>query len=67
MWNVKSELSAKSDIPINDPWMGDIEIVPAANVNWESVSKLGKEVLQAELDDYLKLREDLYNGKQKVW
>ncbi len=55
--------------PINDPWMGDIEILPAPNVNYESVSQKALEILQTELDDYLTLRKDLYVGSPdaKVW
>jgi S-adenosylmethionine synthetase len=53
--------------PINDPWLGDIEIVPAANVNYDNASKKAIEILQAELDDYLNLRELLYDGKLSVW
>ncbi|MHA1775124.1 MAG: methionine adenosyltransferase [Promethearchaeota archaeon] len=53
--------------PINKPWMGDIELIPAANVNFDNVSLRAKEILQTELDDYLTLRQDLLEGKVKVW
>ncbi|UYP46257.1 S-adenosylmethionine synthase [Candidatus Lokiarchaeum ossiferum] len=53
--------------PINQPWMGDIELIPAANVNFDVVSKRAKEILQAELDDYLTLRKELAEGTVKVW
>lgn len=53
--------------PINDPWMGDIELIPAANANWSRVDKLAKDILQAELDDYLNLRERIIQGKERVW
>lgn len=53
--------------PINDPWMGDIELIAAPNVNFDATAAKAKEILQAELDGYLKLREDLYAGKVKVW
>lgn len=53
--------------PINKPWMGDIELLPAPNVNFENTSRRAQEILQAELDDYLTLRQDLLEGKIKVW
>jgi S-adenosylmethionine synthetase len=53
--------------PINDPWMGDLEIIPAPNVNFDNVSKNAMGVLQAELDDYLKLRERILNGEESTW
>ncbi len=53
--------------PINDPWMASVDIIPAENANWSTVEKLAAEILQAELDDYLGLRADLYEGNVKVW
>jgi S-adenosylmethionine synthetase len=53
--------------PINDPWMGDIELIAAPNANFDATAAKAKEILQAELDGYLKLREDLYAGKVRVW
>jgi S-adenosylmethionine synthetase len=53
--------------PINDPWMGDLEIIPAPNANFDKVSKNAMATLQAELDDYLKLRERILNAEESVW
>jgi len=53
--------------PINDPWLGDVEIIPAANAKWDHVNKIGQEILQAELDDYLQLRERIINGQERMW
>ena len=53
--------------PINQPWMGSVDMIIADNANFASLKKLGGEILQAELDDYLGLREDLFAGIQKVW
>ncbi|MHA1602055.1 MAG: methionine adenosyltransferase, partial [Promethearchaeota archaeon] len=53
--------------PINAPWLGDIAIIPAQNVNFDNVSRRAKEILQAELDDFIGLRNDLLSGKVKVW
>ncbi len=53
--------------PINDPWMASVDIIPAENTNMNNLSKMAEELLQAELDDYLTLREDLFEGRAKVW
>ncbi|WP_457557173.1 methionine adenosyltransferase [Candidatus Harpocratesius sp.] len=53
--------------PINKPWMGDIELIPASNVNFDIISRRAKDILQEELDDYLTLRQELLEGKVKVW
>lgn len=53
--------------PINAPWLGDIAIIPAPNVNFDNVSNRAREILQAELDDFIGLRNDLLSGKVKVW
>jgi len=53
--------------PINQPWMGDIELLPAPNVNFTQVSAKAKEILQLELDDYLNLRKELLAGTVRVW
>jgi S-adenosylmethionine synthetase len=53
--------------PINDPWMGDVEIIPAPNANFDRVSKRALELLQLELDDYLNLRERIIRGEERIW
>jgi len=53
--------------PINEPWLADIELLTAENTNYDIVSAKAKEILQAELNDYLTLRQELLEGKFKVW
>ncbi|MCP4762839.1 MAG: methionine adenosyltransferase [archaeon] len=53
--------------PINDPWLGDIEIIPAENVNFDNLSKLALEIAQGQLDDWLDLRKRTIDGKVRIW
>ena len=53
--------------PINKPWLGDIEIIPADNVNFSSLEKLSLETTQEYLDDYLGTREKIINGHHQIW
>ena len=53
--------------PINKPWLGDIEIIPADNVNFSSLEKLSLETAQEHLDDYLGTREKIINGHHQIW
>ncbi|MHA1819064.1 MAG: methionine adenosyltransferase [Promethearchaeota archaeon] len=53
--------------PINKPWLGDIEIIPADNVNFDNVKKLSLEIAQGVLDDYMGIRQELLDGKARVW
>jgi S-adenosylmethionine synthetase len=53
--------------PINKPWLGDVEILPADNVNYENVSKKAIDILQAELDDYVGMRNRILKGEETVW
>ena len=53
--------------PINKPWLGDIEIIPADNVNFSSLEKLSIETAQEYLDDYLGIRKQIINGHHQIW
>jgi S-adenosylmethionine synthetase len=53
--------------PINDPWLADIEIIPANSADFGKVEKLAKEVAQAKLNDWMGLRERTISGKVRVW
>ena len=53
--------------PINKPWLGDIEIIPADNVNFSSLEKLSLTTAQEYLDDYLGIREQVINGHHQIW
>ncbi len=53
--------------PINKPWLGDIEIIPADNVNFASLEKLSVETTQAFLDDYLRIRNQIIDGHHQIW
>ena len=53
--------------PINKPWLGDIEIIPAENVNFENLEKLSLEIAQSSLDNFLDLRNRTIDGKVRIW
>ncbi|MHA1727274.1 MAG: methionine adenosyltransferase [Promethearchaeota archaeon] len=53
--------------PINKPWLGDIEIIPAENVNFENLRKKALEITQNMLDNYLNLRKRTIEGKVRIW
>ncbi len=55
--------------PITDPWVNSISLIPADNINFESVKKIAEEVsIEFLSKDYLiDLRERLINGKVQVF
>jgi S-adenosylmethionine synthetase len=55
--------------PITDPWVKSITLIPANNVNFDSVKKIAKEVIDNALTkEYLiDLRERLIDGKVQVF
>jgi S-adenosylmethionine synthetase len=53
--------------PINDPWLGDIEIIAADNVNFDKLKKLANETAKAVLNDWKNLRKKTIEGKVRVW
>lgn len=53
--------------PINDPWLGDIEIIPADNVNFDNLQKMALDIAQHELDNWLDLRKRTLEGKVRIW
>ncbi len=53
--------------PINDPWLGDIEIKVAPNADFKKLEKLSKEVAQGVLDDWMGIRKMFLEGKARVW
>lgn len=53
--------------PINEPWLGDIEIIPADNVNFANLEKLSLEVAHEVLDDYMGMRQKTIDGNVRVW
>ncbi|TFG27160.1 MAG: methionine adenosyltransferase [Promethearchaeota archaeon] len=55
--------------PITDPWVNSISLIPANNVNFESVKKIAEEVSAEMLSkEYLiDLRERLISGKVQVF
>ena len=64
---VEIKLLSQIGRPINNPWLGDIQLIVADNVNFANVSKRAEEILQAELDDYLNLRTRIIEGKESIW
>jgi len=55
--------------PITDPWINSISLIPADNVNFESVKKIAEEVSAMKLskDNIINLRERLIAGKEQVF
>ncbi len=53
--------------PINKPWLGDIEIIPADNVNFSSLERLSIDTAQEYLDDYLGIRNQIIDGHHQIW
>jgi S-adenosylmethionine synthetase len=55
--------------PITDPWVNSIELIPATNVNFSSIEKIGKEVSEEFLSkEYMiNLRRRLIKGKVQVF
>ncbi len=53
--------------PINDPWLCDVVIVPAANTNFANLQKAAQATTQSMLDDYVSLRDSIIAGKERIW
>ena len=55
--------------PITDPWVNSISLIPAENVNFESIRKIAEEVSAEKLskDNVINLRERLIAGKEQVF
>ena len=55
--------------PITDPWVNSIEIIPADNVNFNSIEKVVTEVSAEKLskENLINLRKRLIEGKEQVF
>ncbi|MFX1395298.1 MAG: methionine adenosyltransferase [Promethearchaeota archaeon] len=55
--------------PITDPWINSISLIPADNVNFESIRKIAEEVSAQKLskENVINLRERLIAGKEQVF
>lgn len=55
--------------PITDPWVNSISLIPAENVNFESIRKIAEEVSADKLskENVIDLRERLIAGKEQVF
>jgi S-adenosylmethionine synthetase len=55
--------------PITDPWVNSIELIPADNVNFDSVKKIAEEVSSEKLskDSFFDLRKRLIAGEVQVF
>ncbi|MHA2129029.1 MAG: methionine adenosyltransferase, partial [Promethearchaeota archaeon] len=55
--------------PITDPWVNSIELIPADNVNFDSVKKIAEEVSLEKLskESLYDLRKRLIAGKVQVF
>lgn len=55
--------------PITDPWVNSIELIPADNVNFDSVKRISEEVSAEKLskESFIDLRKRLIAGKVQVF
>ena len=55
--------------PITDPWINSIELIPADNVNFNSIEKIASEVSAEKLskENLINLRMRLIEGKEQVF
>ncbi|MHA1847061.1 MAG: methionine adenosyltransferase, partial [Promethearchaeota archaeon] len=53
--------------PINKPWLGDIEIIPAENTDFARLEKLSHDVAIEVLDNWMDLRMRTIDGKVRIW
>ena len=55
--------------PITDPWVNSIELIPADNVNFQSIEKIATEVSAEKLSkqSLINLRMRLIEGKEQVF
>lgn len=55
--------------PITDPWVNSISLIPADNVNFDSIKKVAEEVSSEKLsaENIIDLRERLIAGKERVY
>ncbi|MHA1340393.1 MAG: methionine adenosyltransferase [Promethearchaeota archaeon] len=53
--------------PINEPWLGDIEIIPAPNANKQKLEKIALEIAQTKLNAWMDLRKRTIEGKVRIW
>ncbi|MHA1681571.1 MAG: methionine adenosyltransferase [Promethearchaeota archaeon] len=53
--------------PINEPWLGDIEIITADNANFSSLEKLALGIAQETLDNWMEMRKRTIAGEVRVW
>ncbi len=55
--------------PITDPWVTSVSLIPANNVNFSSIQRIAKEVIEEKLskENIIDLRERLIAGKEQVF
>jgi S-adenosylmethionine synthetase len=55
--------------PITDPWVTSVSLIPANNVNFSSIQKVAKEVIEEKLSkgNIIDLRNRLIAGKEQVF
>ena len=53
--------------PINEPWLGDIEIKPAPGVDFERLEEIALSTAQATLNDWMGIRKKILNGEARIW
>lgn len=53
--------------PINEPWLGDIEIKPAPGVDFERLEEIAMSTAQATLNDWMGIRKKVLSGEARIW
>ncbi|MHA1344425.1 MAG: methionine adenosyltransferase [Promethearchaeota archaeon] len=55
--------------PITNPWVNSINLIPADNINFNSIKKIAEEVSTEKLskENIIRLRESLISGKEQVF
>lgn len=53
--------------PINEPWLGDIEIKPAPGVDFERLEEIAISTAQATLNDWMGIRKKILGGEARIW
>ncbi|KKM02149.1 hypothetical protein LCGC14_1787280, partial [marine sediment metagenome] len=55
--------------PITDPWIASIELIPAENVNFESIKKIANEAFDTMMtkENFIDLRKRLIAGEVQVF
>ncbi|GAB4305752.1 MAG: methionine adenosyltransferase [Promethearchaeota archaeon] len=53
--------------PINEPWLADVTIIPAPNINLPGLEKLADGIVVEMLNDVVATRERIIAGEELLW